>query len=201
MARTRTKSSAAIQEPPIQAILNQEPSPTMATEAPSAQNLTNNYGQTSASNRFCPLDNMDRPTLEDADNNPYFLGTGDHPGLILASPPLTDKNFQQWHRDFNISIGAKNKSAFLNGTLPRPLPTDPFFSSWQRCNQMIMSWIIHSVSPNLKSSIKFLDTAAEMWAELNNLFDQGNNLEFFSYGRPSFVFIRVIILSALTSQN
>ena len=89
----------------------------------------------STNNRFSALDHNDRPPLEDA-NNPYFMGNGDHPGLTLVSSPLTDTNFQQWRRDFKISIGAKNKFGFLDGTLPQPAPTDPLYNSWLRCNQM-----------------------------------------------------------------
>ncbi|KAM6550340.1 hypothetical protein CsatB_000148 [Cannabis sativa] len=88
-----------------------------------------------------------------------------HPGLVLASPILTDRNSQPWHRDFKISIGARNKTPFLEGTLPQPPPNDSLFGSWIRCNQMVMSWILHSVSPEIKSSIMYLDTVAEMWTD------------------------------------
>ncbi|XP_062103308.1 uncharacterized protein LOC133814354 [Humulus lupulus] len=42
-----------------------------------------------------------------------------------------------------------------------------------------MSWIIHSVSPDIKSSIMFLNSAAAMWVELNNRFNQGNGPRLF----------------------
>ncbi|XP_062093421.1 uncharacterized protein LOC133799420 [Humulus lupulus] len=120
----------------------------------------------------------DRPAQEDA-NNPYFMGTRDHPGLILVSPPLTDTNFQQWARVFKLSVGAKNKTGFLTGTIPQPSFDHHLFDPWSRCNQMVMSWIIHSVSPEIKSSIIYLDSAAAMWTELNTRFNQGNGPRIF----------------------
>ncbi|XP_062075092.1 uncharacterized protein LOC133779111 [Humulus lupulus] len=120
----------------------------------------------------------DRPAQEDA-NNPYLMSTGDHPGVILASPPLTDTNFQQWAHDFNLYVGAKNKTGFLTGTIPQPSSDHHLFDSWSRCNQMVMSWIIHSVSPEIKSSIIYLDSAVAMWTELNTRFNQGNGPRIF----------------------
>ncbi|XP_062104149.1 uncharacterized protein LOC133815310 [Humulus lupulus] len=131
-----------------------------------------------ASNRFSSFSVLDRPTHEDG-SSPYFLSTGDHPALVLASPPLTDKNFQQWRRDFKISIRAKNKLPFLNGSLPQPAEDDPLLNQWLRCNHMVMSWILHSISSDIKSSILFLDSVAAMWNELNSRFDQGNGPKIF----------------------
>ncbi|XP_062118862.1 uncharacterized protein LOC133832553 [Humulus lupulus] len=37
-----------------------------------------------------------------------------------------------------------------------------------------MSWILHSVSEEIKSRIMYLDTTAAMWSELNHRFNQGN---------------------------
>uniref|UniRef100_A0A803PN29 Uncharacterized protein n=1 Tax=Cannabis sativa TaxID=3483 RepID=A0A803PN29_CANSA len=58
-------------------------------------------------------------------------------------------------------------------------PNDSFYSSWVRCNQMVMSWILHSVSLEIKSSIMYLDSASEMWIVLNNRFNQGNGPRIF----------------------
>ncbi|XP_030477949.1 uncharacterized protein LOC115694988 [Cannabis sativa] len=122
--------------------------------------------------------NGDRPTYEDV-RSPYYLSTAYHPGLALVTPILTDRNFQPWTRDFKLSIGARNKTSFIDGTLPKPPPDDALYSSWIHCNQMVQSWILHSVSSEIKSSIMYLDTAAEMWTELNNRFNEGNGPRIF----------------------
>uniref|UniRef100_A0A803PJM5 Retrotransposon Copia-like N-terminal domain-containing protein n=1 Tax=Cannabis sativa TaxID=3483 RepID=A0A803PJM5_CANSA len=120
----------------------------------------------------------DRPTYEDV-RSPYYPSIADHPGLALVTLVLTDRNFQPSTRDFKFSIGSRKKIYFLDGTLPKPPLNDPLYSSWIRCNQMVQSWILHSVSPEIKSGIMYLDTAADMWTELNNRFNQGNGPQIF----------------------
>ncbi|KAF4349707.1 hypothetical protein F8388_026209 [Cannabis sativa] len=79
-----------------------------------------------------------RPAHEDS-SNPYYLSSSDHPDLILVTPPLSDHNFQPRRRDFELSVGARNKTAFLKGTLPSPPEIDPLHNHWTRCNQMVMT--------------------------------------------------------------
>ncbi|XP_062112987.1 uncharacterized protein LOC133824130 [Humulus lupulus] len=83
-------------------------------------------------------------------------------------------NFPSWRRDFCLFTRAKNKAAFLTGDLP-PLPAiDLNHNQWHTCNQIVMSWFLHSVSPEMKTRIMYLESATTMWTELHNRFDQGN---------------------------
>uniref|UniRef100_A0A803QNN8 Retrotransposon Copia-like N-terminal domain-containing protein n=1 Tax=Cannabis sativa TaxID=3483 RepID=A0A803QNN8_CANSA len=90
---------------------------------------------TSAPIQQASMENRDRPAHEDL-SSPYFLSTGDHPGLVLVSAPLTGPNFQSWRRAISMAFAAKNKTAFLDGSLPKPIPSDHAFCSWTRCNNM-----------------------------------------------------------------
>ncbi|XP_062100498.1 uncharacterized protein LOC133806407 [Humulus lupulus] len=189
MARPRTRSTAPIHyvspnPPPIVDATSQPqpdgidetlPRPTATEIHPLSSSVS--HGYIPAMTRPSTVFSTDRPAQDD--NNPYFLGTGDHPGLLPASLPLTNNNFQQWRRDFKISIGAKKKLAFLTVSLPPPAPTNPLFHSWHRCNQMVMSWALRSVSHDIKSRIMFLETASAMWSVLNNRFDQGSGPRIF----------------------
>uniref|UniRef100_A0A803NUC2 Retrotransposon gag domain-containing protein n=1 Tax=Cannabis sativa TaxID=3483 RepID=A0A803NUC2_CANSA len=99
-----------------------------------------------------------------------------HTSLTIPAVPTNDDPIipQACRRDFELSVGARNKTVFLKGTLPEPPIEDPLHHHWFCCNQMVMSWILHSVTPKIKSSIMFLDTSAAMWTELHACFDQGN---------------------------
>ncbi|XP_062085347.1 uncharacterized protein LOC133791433 [Humulus lupulus] len=175
VARPRTRTSAPNAKAPV------SKTPNIAAtnaEAPPPRSSIVNGENPSSSNRFIALQKSERHVHEDI-TSPYFLSNGDHPGLVLAFPPLTDKNFQAWRRDFKISIGAKNKIAFLTRALPQPRPDDLLLNYWLRCNQMVMSWILHSISQEIKSSIMYLDSAIAIWSELNHRFDQGNGPRIF----------------------
>ncbi|XP_062100687.1 uncharacterized protein LOC133806611 [Humulus lupulus] len=176
MARPRTRNFSQRQDPPPPA-----PTTDSTTDRPvprQAQPTGNNGRLSSSSNHFDPLTNLDRPAYEDF-QSPYNLGTRNHPGMLIASPILTENNFQSWKCSVTISLGAKNKMDFVDGTLPKPPTTDPNHGSWLRCNNMVMSWILNSISKEIKDSVMYLKTAAAIWQEIIDLFSEGNGPRIF----------------------
>jgi hypothetical protein len=49
--------------------------------------------------------------------NPFFLYHSDHPGLVLVSKPLNGDNYSTWCRSITISLNAKSKLGFIDGTI------------------------------------------------------------------------------------
>jgi len=47
-------------------------------------------------------------------------------------------------------------------------------SAWIRCNNMVLSWIMNSVSKEIAASIIYITTAEAMWKDLKERFSQGN---------------------------
>jgi len=47
------------------------------------------------------------------------------------------------------ALSAKNKVEFVDGSAPEPLKTDRTYGAWRRCNNMVVSWIVHSVGTSL----------------------------------------------------
>jgi hypothetical protein len=73
------------------------------------------------------------------------------------------------------ALGAKLKHDFIDGTLL--VPADAFVSSfraWNRCNQLVSSWILNFVSPPIAQSVVFLENAIDIWNELRECFSQGD---------------------------
>ena len=46
--------------------------------------------------------------------------------------------------------------------------------AWSKCNSMISSWILNSVSPHITTSVIYRDIAFEVWNALKNRFLQAN---------------------------
>ncbi|KAJ9701533.1 hypothetical protein PVL29_006756 [Vitis rotundifolia] len=90
-------------------------------------------------------------TAEDS-GSPYFLHSGDHPGLFLVSHQLTGSNYNTWNRAMIMALTAKNKLGFVDGSLPRPPTIDLLFAVWNRCNSMVTSWILNVVSRDIADS-------------------------------------------------
>ncbi|RVW99485.1 Retrovirus-related Pol polyprotein from transposon RE1 [Vitis vinifera] len=108
--------------------------------------------------------------------NPYFLHHSDHPGMVLVSKPLNGDNYSTWCRAMTISLNAKSKLGFIDGTTTMPSATDKpdEHASWKKCNDMILSWILNSLSQDLADSVIFSTTAQEVWEDLRDRFSQSN---------------------------
>ncbi|KHN47638.1 hypothetical protein glysoja_040384, partial [Glycine soja] len=70
----------------------------------------------------------------------------------------------------------KTKMGFLNGSIPVPASTNPLFPNWERCNTLLMSWILNSASPFIAQSIIFFENVAAIWTDLKERFSQGDLL-------------------------
>ncbi|XP_024444651.1 uncharacterized protein LOC112324715 [Populus trichocarpa] len=78
--------------------------------------------------------------------NPFRIENGDNPAAALVSELLTADNYVSWSRAISRALRAKNKLAFVNGTLSKPTDiSDPLFEAWERCNDLVVSWLQNSV--------------------------------------------------------
>uniref|UniRef100_A0A803QGK2 Retrotransposon Copia-like N-terminal domain-containing protein n=1 Tax=Cannabis sativa TaxID=3483 RepID=A0A803QGK2_CANSA len=112
-----------------------------------------------------PQRSIDRSITDDL-SSPLFLSPSDHPGLVLVSKVLNGTNYQSWKRGITMAQTTKNKIAFIDGSLPRPPTGNPSLNSWIRCNNMVMSWLVNSVSTKIAHSIMYFDIATDMWLDL-----------------------------------
>lgn len=106
--------------------------------------------------------------------SPFFLHSADHPGLTIVVHTLDGTNYNSWSIAMKISLEAKNKLSFVDGSLPRPSVDDSLFKIWSRCNSMVKSWILNVVSKEIYDSILYYQDAAEMWDDLFRRFKVNN---------------------------
>ncbi|XP_075473941.1 uncharacterized protein LOC142504998 [Primulina tabacum] len=114
-----------------------------------------------------------RMSFEDS-SSPFFLQNGDHPGLVLVSHLLTGNNYNTWNRAMSMALTAKNKFSFIDGTQLRPSSSDLLYAAWVRCNSMVISWILNSVSREIADNLLYISTAYEIWNDLRDRFHQSN---------------------------
>ena len=112
--------------------------------------------------------------------SPYFLHHSDSPGMILVSQLLNGDNYSSWSRSMSIALSVKNKLGFVDGTIVKPSGTDLLLlNSWVRNNNIVISWILNSVSKEISASILFSDSAVEIWNDLRERFQQSNGPRIF----------------------
>ncbi|CAA7015065.1 unnamed protein product [Microthlaspi erraticum] len=103
-------------------------------------------------------------------HSPYHLTSGDNPGISLISEVLDGTNFDNWRIAMTISLDAKNKISFVDGSIPRPTELHRSFRIWSRCNSMVKSWLLNSVSKQIYMSILRFNDASEIWNDLMTRF-------------------------------
>lgn len=74
------------------------------------------------------------------------------------------------------AIIMKNKLRFLDGSSPLPDRLDPSYEAWQRCNNLVHTWIVNSVSTSIAQSIIYMDIAATAWNDLQSRFSRGDRV-------------------------
>ncbi|CAO2822827.1 unnamed protein product [Amaranthus hypochondriacus] len=102
----------------------------------------------------------------------YYLHPTDQANNKLVSIPFNGENFEKWKRSMLITLIAKNKVGFIDGTLPTPLPTSSDYKAWERCNNMVIGWILSSLDDSISSSVFYHKIASEIWKELEERFGQ-----------------------------
>ncbi|XP_057432108.1 uncharacterized protein LOC130724856 [Lotus japonicus] len=114
--------------------------------------------------------------LDPAQNpaSPYYIHSSDNPAATMVNPPLNGKNYNAWARSMKRALVAKNKFRFIIGEIPVPAATDANFEAWDRCNSMIHSWILNSVTISIANSIVFLENVCDAWRDLRDRFSQGD---------------------------
>ena len=106
-------------------------------------------------------------------DNPYFLHSSDHAGLVLVSDRLTTgADFHSSRRSVRMALNVRNKLGFIDGTITKPSIEHRDFGSWSRCNDMVATWLMNSVSKKIGQSLLFISTAEGIWNSLISRFKQ-----------------------------
>ncbi|GAU33433.1 hypothetical protein TSUD_380690 [Trifolium subterraneum] len=70
------------------------------------------------------------------------------------------------------ALGAKNKLRFVDGSVEIPALHDFNRHYWERCNHLVHSWILNSVSDQIGSTIVFHENAIDVWRDLQERFSK-----------------------------
>ncbi|CAL1389558.1 unnamed protein product [Linum trigynum] len=101
------------------------------------------------------------------------LHQSESPNNCFVGELLTDSNYGEWVVDITDSLIAKNKICFVDGTLP-PATTPEEKDALRRCNAMVKGWLKIAMSKEVRSSVRFANTAREIWVDLQARFGQGS---------------------------
>lgn len=80
-----------------------------------------------------------------------------------------------------MSLLAKNKVGFIDGSCKRETCLQDNFRlhQWDRCNAIIQSWIMSSVTQKLRKGIVYSESAQKVWETFKERFDKVNATKIF----------------------
>ncbi|KAK6115273.1 hypothetical protein DH2020_007542 [Rehmannia glutinosa] len=111
---------------------------------------------------------VNAPNPADDFTLPYFLHPSDNPSAIIDYEPFTRENYVSWSRSVVVALNVKNETGFIDGSLPMPsLFSSPILHScWQRANNLVLFWILNSISKDIRQSLLYFNSTQEVWEEL-----------------------------------
>jgi len=95
-------------------------------------------------------------------NNPthtLLLHPSDNLNSVLVSELFNGENYGHWRKAVEIALISKNKLGFVLGTCTKPSPTSPMDAladHWDRCDKMVISWLINSVTKRYRAMYTLL---------------------------------------------
>ncbi|CAM8877096.1 unnamed protein product [Rhodiola kirilowii] len=113
-------------------------------------------------------------------DDPLYVSKKESVGSAIVTQLLTGaENYITWRKSMEVALGVKMKLGFVRGDFPRP--TDAYqLARWERCNNVIFSWIINSVSKEIGASLIHAFDCIAAWNDLKERFVGLNDSSLFS---------------------
>ncbi|XP_073046876.1 uncharacterized protein [Primulina eburnea] len=94
---------------------------------------------------------------------------------VLTSHKLTDKNYLQWSQSMMMFISGRGRDDYLTGVAVQPSHSDPTFKAWRTENNLVMSWLINSMTIDIGENFLLYTTAKEIWDAARDTFSSSEN--------------------------
>ncbi|XP_075103636.1 uncharacterized protein LOC142178210 [Nicotiana tabacum] len=109
-------------------------------------------------------------------NHPLYIHPSDNLGVSLGRSIFDGTGYSDWRRSMLIALSVKNKLYFIQPNCERPPPNSPFSCQWDRCNNIVISWIHNLLSPVIRKSVLYCQLAKDVWMELENMYGQPSGI-------------------------
>ncbi|XP_071688300.1 uncharacterized protein [Rutidosis leptorrhynchoides] len=99
--------------------------------------------------------------------DPLYLHASDTSTTSLISLKLKGtENYNVWSRAMTLALQTKNKFGFVDGSYIKSQTDNVLMLQWDRCNSVVLSWILKSISEELFSGQVFAKSAQTVCEEL-----------------------------------
>ncbi|XP_019447252.1 PREDICTED: uncharacterized protein LOC109350474 [Lupinus angustifolius] len=109
-------------------------------------------------------------------SNPYYMHPNENPGSALVSTLLNGHNYHPWSRAMTMTLETKYKFEFIDGSLKKLASLNPMHTAWKKCNNLVVSWLSHSIKPSIIQSVLWMDSARKIWDDFKKRYHEGDML-------------------------
>ncbi|RVW20593.1 hypothetical protein CK203_115255 [Vitis vinifera] len=96
----------------------------------------------------------------------------ENPTLQIATSKLKGRNFMERSRSVKISLKSKGKVKYVMGTAKPPAEDGLEYEVWDAEDSMVMSWLPHSMQPEISKTYLFLTTAEDIWEAVSKTYSK-----------------------------
>lgn len=101
------------------------------------------------------------------------LQSCDTRGSSLVSLKLTgSENYSLWSRSIKIGLLGKGKIGFVDVTRAKDKFPTSLHALWEKCNAIVLSWIMISISRELLNGVVHDNNAQQVWTDFKYRFDK-----------------------------
>ncbi|XP_019257841.1 PREDICTED: uncharacterized protein LOC109236071 [Nicotiana attenuata] len=145
------------------------------------QNFGNQLLRSSANSpRSVAGDKEDQNTAGSMDQtSPLYMHQSESAGTTLVPVVFDGTGYRSWRRGILRALSVKNKVGFVNGKCKKPKIDEVTYDQWARCDDMVTSWILNSLSKDLADSLQYVNDAKELWQELEDRYDRTNGAKLY----------------------
>ncbi|XP_069154693.1 uncharacterized protein [Solanum lycopersicum] len=112
-------------------------------------------------------------------NGVFYVHPSDNPKTPLVPTQFDGVGYRSWRRGILRALSVKNKSVFIDGSCVKPAKNSPQARQWQRCDDMVTSWILNSLTKEIADSVEYVNNSCELWKELKDRYDQTNDAKLY----------------------
>ncbi|XP_057543533.1 uncharacterized protein LOC130821771 [Amaranthus tricolor] len=117
------------------------------------------------------LDSVSVLPLTSDPSSIYYIHPSDTSSQ-LVSIKFKGDGYGDWRRCMLIALSAKNKVAFVDGSLPKPSSDFVECKPWERFNDLIISWLLFNLDTTIAKSVLYSNIAREIWKDLEDRYGQ-----------------------------
>ncbi|XP_019224500.1 PREDICTED: uncharacterized protein LOC109206163 [Nicotiana attenuata] len=111
--------------------------------------------------------------------HPLYIHPSDILGASLVFTPFDGSGYSSWRRTILVALSVCNKLDFINGSFVKPTAESPLARQWQRCNDLVISWLTNSLTKEISRSVEYSELAKDIWNELDERYGKADGARLF----------------------